>query len=158
MAMDSCGWPCPLATAATRVGLVRFMTRNVAMRTLGPERQREYHAGLSRPSTTRTVLAYLQLLPKTAYQNLAVERFDDVPLTVVYSGNTRKPEGEETEADVVVWHRETMRDMAELASRSTRGRGPVVIEGATHQSITIDEAYVSQVLEEITRVLDMTTG
>jgi len=155
LAIETCGWMCGAATAATRLGLVRFMTRSAGKRTLGPERQREYHAGMSRGATTRTVIGYLQFLPKTAYQNIDVSTFDDTPLTIVYSGDTRKPEGEETEADVVAWHRETMGDMAELAGRSTRGRGPIVIDGATHMTITVDEAHVSQVLQEIARVVDM---
>jgi pimeloyl-ACP methyl ester carboxylesterase len=155
LAIETCGWMCGAATAATKVGLVRFMTRNAGKRTLGAERQRQYHAGMSQAATTRTVLAYLHFLPKTAYQNIDATTFDDTPLTIVYSGNTRKPEGEETEEDVVEWHRETMRDMAGLASRSTMGHGPVVIEGATHQSITIDHAYVEKVLAEIARVVEL---
>ncbi|MDH3732318.1 MAG: alpha/beta hydrolase [Gemmatimonadota bacterium] len=154
MAIEGCGWKCPAASAATRVGLVRFASRNAGRRTLGERRQRLYNAGLSRQSTARTLVGYLDLLPKTAYQNLDSTDFGDVPLTVVYSGNTREPVGDETEADVVRWHREVLVDMARLASGSTRGRGPVVIEGATHQSIVTEEKYVEPVLEEIRRVVN----
>ncbi len=40
-----------------------------------------------------------------------------------------------------------------LASRSTRGRRPVLVEGATHQSIVTQEPYVRPVIEEILRIV-----
>lgn len=156
MAMTGCGWQCTLTSLATRVGLVRFVSRNAARRTLGDARQRVYCAGMSRQSAARTLVGYLTLLPMTAHQNLDATDFGDVPLTVVYSGDTRNPEDEETEADVARWHEEVLEDMAELAARSSRGIGPIVVEGATHQSIVIEEAHVAPVLEEIRRVVRMT--
>lgn len=149
MAIESCGWKCGLTSAATRLGVVRFAARKAGRNTLGEERQRLYHAGLSRQSAARTLMGYLEALPRTAHQNLESTDFDDRPLVVVYSGDTRRPEGDETEADVARWHRDVLDDMAQLAAGSARGRGPVVVEGATHQSIVTEPAHVEQVLREI---------
>ncbi len=154
LAIDRCGWRCGLGSFATRVGAVRFFNRNAGRRTLGEERQAEFHAGISRQSNLRTVLAYLAYLPKTAYQNLAAEGFDDVLLTLLSSDDNRAPEGEETEEDVRLWYQAVQRHLADLASQSTRGRGPIVVEGATHQSIVTDEQHVQPVVEEILRIVN----
>ena len=155
-AIEGCGWKCVAASVATRLGLVRFATRNAGRNTLSAERQALYHAGLSRQTTTRTVIGYLDLLPKTAWQNIDSDDFQDIPLTVVYSSDTRRPEGDETEDDVARWHREVLADMETLAARSTRGRGPVVIEGATHTSIVTDTRFIGPVIEEIRYVARLT--
>jgi hypothetical protein len=107
---------------------------------------------VSQPRTARTLTGYISFFPTPAYETLAVDDFGDVPLTVILSGNTRNPEDDETEEDVAAWHEEFSQYLADLAARSTRGRGPVVVDSATHTSITLDPDYADQVVREILEV------
>jgi pimeloyl-ACP methyl ester carboxylesterase len=155
LAIDGCGWQCGLASTAAYLGLVRLAARKAGTRLMDEETNAIYRAGLARPRTVTAILGSLKALPKTAYQVAAAERFGDVPLTVLYSENTRKPEGEETEADVAAWHAATLERMGELAARSSRGTGPVVIPDTTHMSITLAPAAVESVAAEIRNVSAM---
>jgi len=87
-----------------------------------------------------------------------VDDLDALPLSIIYSGNTRGPEGKETEADVAAWHAETLEDMRALAARSTRGTGPVVVDSATHSSIVLAPEYARIVAAEILRLRSQLGG
>ncbi|MDH4045541.1 MAG: alpha/beta hydrolase [Gemmatimonadota bacterium] len=157
-AITSCGWTCWAATAATRTGLVRLLVRSLGSRYMADEVVAAYRAGMARPFTVTTFAAYLTFLPKTAWQQRRVEDLGDLPLSIVYSGNTRRPEGDETEADVAAWHAETLEDMRALAARSTRGTGPLVVDSATHSSIVLAPEYARTVAAEILRVRALLGG
>ncbi|HVT59475.1 MAG TPA: alpha/beta hydrolase [Thermoanaerobaculia bacterium] len=147
-----CGPKCAVAWLATRLGVTRLAAKMVG-KSLPPTLRAWYRFGLAQPAAAATIVGYLELLPKTAYQVLAVDNYRDLPLTVVYSEKTRRPEGAETERDVEAWHARTLDLMRQLAGRSTRGRGPVVVGGATHGSVLAAE-HARTVAAEIERLVE----
>lgn len=153
MAMTGCGYKCTLARLSTALGATRLATHLIKATTLSPTFRAQYRSGLARPSAAATIVGYLELLPKTAYQVLAVTGYRNLPFTVIYSEKTRKPEGKETEHDVEVWHAHVLDKMRELVALSTRGRGPVVVNGATHSSVLAPQ-YLPLVAGEIERLVD----
>lgn len=153
-AIDSCGWTCPVAEIAARLGLVRLALRGYESKYFDVDLTEHYRAGMARPATLNTIASYLAYVPQTAYQLLAIESFGDLPLLVLYSANTRKPVDDETEDDVARWHQKTLEKMGELAGRSTRGEGPIVIPDATHSSVVLESNAVERVVAEIWRVVE----
>lgn len=75
-----------------------------------------YLAGLSRAGALRAMAGAFAFIAKSAFQSRDARSFGDVPLTVIYSGNTRKPEGPETLADVAAWHALTLDRMRALVA------------------------------------------
>ena len=154
LAIDDCGWKCGAGAAAARTGLVRLAMRmaGAGSKTLTPAENARYRAEMSRPSSLRAAVGSLVFLPKSALQARDARGFGDVPVTVVYSGDTRKPEGDETPADVARWHARTLERMRELAAGSSRGRGPVVVPGATHVSVVTQPAGIGAIVAETLRL------
>ena len=154
LATDDCGWKCAAAAAAARTGLERLTMRvaGAGSTTLSPAENARYRAEMSRPSSLRAAVGSLVFLPKSALQARDARDFGHVPVTVVYSGDTRKPEGEETAADVARWHARTLERMRQLAAGSSRGRGPVVVPGATHVSVVMQPAGIGAIVAETLRL------
>lgn len=155
-AIESCGWTCGVGSAVARLGLMRLIMGGYESRHFDDATTRRYRAGMTRPESVATIASYLKFLPRTAHQlmDLSSSDYGNVPLVVLYSEKTRRPEGEETDADVADWHQAVLSDMAELAAQSSRGRGPIVVPDATHTSVVLAEDAVAQVLGEIVAVLD----
>jgi pimeloyl-ACP methyl ester carboxylesterase len=156
--LTGCGPQCTAAWLATRLGVTRLAAHWAGSRSMTPTLKAWYRFGLAQPSTAATIIGYLALLPKTAYQVLAVGDYHDLPLTIIYSEKTRRPEGTETEHDVEVWHARTLDLMRQWVGRSTRGRGPIVVEGATHTSVVLAPEHARTVALEIERLVEAARG
>jgi pimeloyl-ACP methyl ester carboxylesterase len=154
LAIAGCGWKCSVATWATRLGLTRVLTQFMPARRMSPQIHRLYRVGLAQPAAAATLIASLEFLPKTAYQVLAVPGYGTLPLTILNSGALRRPEGSETPHDVEVWHQGYLDLMRQIAAGSSRGRGPIVVPGATHSSIVLDSEHARTVIAEIERIVD----
>jgi pimeloyl-ACP methyl ester carboxylesterase len=153
LGLSGCGYKCLVARLATDLGVTRLATHLIKATLMSPTFKARYRSGLAQPAAAATIVGYLELLPKTAYQVLAVTDYRDLPFTVIYTEKTRKPEGKETEHDVEVWHAHVLDKMRELVALSTRGRGPVIVNGATHSSILTPQ-YVLIVAGEIERLVE----
>jgi pimeloyl-ACP methyl ester carboxylesterase len=152
MRIDGCGWRCGAGAAAQRLGVIRLATRNVGKKNYTPDEAREYRMGLRRPPHLPTSLATLAFLPKSAVQTRNARDFGDVPVTVMYSENTRGPSGKETTEDVARWHAATLDSMRVLAGGSSRGRGPVVLPGVTHVTMVLEERARGMIAAEVLRL------
>ena len=157
LAISSCGYKCTVARLATEFGVTRLATHLIKATLMSPSFKAWYRSGLAEPAAAATIVGYLEVLPKTAYQVLAVTDYRDLPFTVIYTEKTRKPEGKETEQDVEVWHAHALDQMRQLVARSTDGRGPVVVKGATHSSILTPQ-FAPIVAGEIERLVDAKRG
>ena len=151
-AMTTCGAKCGVAAAAAAIGLTRVASHWAGTKWLTQEENAIYKAGISRPRTTRAIIGSLVFLPKSAVQVRRATDFGDLPVTVLFSEKTRKPEGKETVDDVRAWHALKLRQMSQLLEGSTAARGPIVVPGATHTSILFDSAAVRIVAAEILRL------
>ncbi len=139
MAGTDCGATCYLAGALSYVGIPRIaahlmITGRVS---LTPEERDLYIAGLGRPSTVMATVAYLNAVPKVAYQDRDVKSFGDTPVITFDSTLPRDPEGKETVADVKVWKKGQLAFLGALSAKSTRGVGPVHIPNASHSSMVM---------------------
>jgi pimeloyl-ACP methyl ester carboxylesterase len=143
MAMDrpDCSSACPAARIAGELGMTRLIPLmfGVGKKNLPPNMIAAYHAGLARPVSARTTVAYLGALPKTAYENLDVKTFGKVPVLLFSSSNPRKPEGKETIADVELWHTNYLAYLASLAAKSEHAAAPIVVPDSDHASMVMGE-------------------
>jgi pimeloyl-ACP methyl ester carboxylesterase len=153
LGIDGCGAKCALGVVAQRTGLIRFATRSVGSRNYSPEEAVEYRQGLRKPSHLPTSLASLSYSPKTGVQTRAARAFGDLPLTILYSADTRETARGESEEELSRWHAATLDSMRVLATGSTRGRGPIVIPGVTHVTIVLDSASRALIVNEVMRMV-----
>jgi pimeloyl-ACP methyl ester carboxylesterase len=152
MRINSCGWTCAAASGATRLGVTRVAARKAGKKNLTPEEARVYRLGLHRPRTNRTLLGTLHYLPKSAIQTRAARSFGSVPVTIMYSENTRPPTGKETADSVAHWHAATLDSMRVLLQGTTQPRGPIVVPGVTHTTMVLDEKARALIVGEVMRM------
>ncbi len=152
--ITGCGWRCAAAVVAGNLGLARLALHLVfpGTKQFSARENAMYLAGLSRARALRAMAGALAFLPKSAIEFRDARSFGDTPLTVIYSGNTRKPSGAETPADVAAWHALTLDRMRGLVAGSTRGRGPLIVPGVTHTSLVFDSASVALIASEVLRL------
>jgi pimeloyl-ACP methyl ester carboxylesterase len=108
-----------------------------------------YRAGLSRPSYSSTVAAQYAALPRTAYENMEVGGFGNVPVLLLNSSEPREPEGKETPEDVRRWRNGYLSYLASIAAKSGHGVGPIEIPNSTHKSLVLGQAQADLVVMEI---------
>jgi hypothetical protein len=97
-------------------------------------------------------MAVVAFLPKTAVQLKHATQFGDLPVTVFFSANTRKPSGNETDADVAKWHERKLTQMRQLLQGSTFPRGPIVVPNVTHTSMVLAPESVRLITGEVLRI------
>jgi pimeloyl-ACP methyl ester carboxylesterase len=153
LAMTSCGWQCSAASAVARLGAVRIPARKAGRRNFDADDGQVYRAGLVRPSAVRATVGSMLFIPKTAVQTRRAVQFGDLPVTVLFSENTREPQGEETVADVARWHALKLTQMGELLTGTSRARGPVVVPNVTHVTVIFDSAAVRSIAAEVLRLI-----
>jgi pimeloyl-ACP methyl ester carboxylesterase len=147
-----CGWKCSAAWVAGFVGLSRIGAHWAGTKWLTDDENAIYKAALARPRTVEAIVNTVILIPRTAVQTKAARSFGSVPISIFYSEKTRRPSGGETENDVRVWHDKKLDQMRTLLRGTTNGRGPFVVPGATHTSVTFDSAAVRSIAEEVRRL------
>jgi pimeloyl-ACP methyl ester carboxylesterase len=140
MLATDCGIACRAAGLATFFGVTRLATMAIrGGKNLSGEPLQEYRAGLARPDAARTLLATLDAVPKTAYEDLDVKSFGHVPVLLFTLTEPRKPEGKETVEDVKVWRVGYRAYLSSLAAKSSAARGPVDIPNSSHTSMVMGE-------------------
>ena len=146
----ACGWKCTAAAVAARVGLVRLAARKAGSINFTNDENARYGAGLAHARTMRTVMGTLEFLPKSAIEMRESQEFGDVPITIIYSA-TRKPEEGESLADVDKWHALTMDRMRGILRGTTHGRGPIVVPGTNHITLTTSLPALATITTETIR-------
>jgi pimeloyl-ACP methyl ester carboxylesterase len=144
MALSPCDWTCRLGWIAGILGAPRIAIPLIHLGAHGfaghPDELAEYRQGLARTATPAVTASFFAMVPKTAWQCADVKNFGDRPVLVVASSDPRQPEGSETPHDVTVWTVGQRRYFADLARKSSRGKGPVIVPHSTHGSMTIGPA------------------
>ncbi|HXO20031.1 MAG TPA: alpha/beta hydrolase [Thermoanaerobaculia bacterium] len=150
-AMQASGGGAPyfLATAAGYLGVTRLVALSAPGKSFSGEARAQYKTGLGRPDTLATSMACLAALPKTAYEIMDVKSLGDTPVLVFYSSEPRQPEGNETAADVKVWHQGYLAYLASLAAMSSQGIGPIEVPGSSHKSMVLGEEQAAVVAKSI---------
>jgi pimeloyl-ACP methyl ester carboxylesterase len=149
-------WVDTLASAAARVGVVRFLFRDLFEGKGYPaDEVAVTRARLARPAATRALASTVRHLPVTAQQTRDNRDLGDIPLRVVYSsrfdevGTSFESEQERREfiaASIAAWNA--------LRKLSTRGREPVMVDGANHVSLVRDDRYWPQAIAVILDVVE----
>jgi pimeloyl-ACP methyl ester carboxylesterase len=141
MALPECGWRCVTGRIAGHLAVTRILSHFSGAKAFAGNAPAlaQYRAGMARSSMIGTVGAYLDVLPKTAWQCLDVRSFGSLPILMVATSATRQPEGKETAQDVIAWHERYLRHLAGIAAKSSRGEGPIVIADATHSLVVLQE-------------------
>jgi pimeloyl-ACP methyl ester carboxylesterase len=149
-------WVDALAAGAARVGLVRRMYRNLMKNRGYPEAEvAETKAMLVRPQAVRALASTMRHLPVTNAQTRAVRTLGDIPLAVVYSSKFDEYETHfESEAERQEFRAESFAHWNYLKGLSSRGREPVMIDGANHLTMVRDDKHWPQVVEVILDVVD----
>lgn len=146
---QDCDATCRIAAVATFLGIVRVTSFSAGRRSFDEATRRVYRASLSRPANLQTTIASLNAVVKTAYEDMDIRGFGDVPVLVVASSNPRQPEGKETTEDVKKWRVGQLAYLAALAAKSSRGSGPMVIGDSTHTTMVMGESQSSELAREI---------
>lgn len=149
-------WVDVLASSAARLGMTRWVFRNLFSGKGFPEREvAETRAMISRPAAVRALASTLRHLPVTSAQTRASGDLGDLPLAVVYTSKFDEYgthfESEAEREEFLVRSVEYWEGLVELSSR---GRGPIVIEGANHLTVIRDDRFWPQAVEVILEVVE----
>jgi pimeloyl-ACP methyl ester carboxylesterase len=141
MELPSCNILCVVSGIAGHLGATRIASHLTGKKSFAgnPLALAQYRAGVSRNSAGRTAAAYLGALPKTAFECMDIQSFDSLPILMLASSELRRPEGKETEQDVITWRDGYRRYLASVAAKSSHGEGPIVIPNSTHSSIVLQQ-------------------
>jgi pimeloyl-ACP methyl ester carboxylesterase len=150
------GWIEPVARFAARVGLVRWMYRDLMEGKGYPAREvAETRARLALPDAVESLASTIRHLPLTAVQTRANRSLGDIPVVVVRSENFDEAGVVfDDEAERQQFRDESMAAWDALVALSTDGRGPVVIPGANHITMVRDDAHWGWVVDAIREVVD----
>lgn len=152
LAITSCGWKCGTARGVARLGLVRFAARKAGRKRLSDSAAKAYRANVARPRVVNAAVGTLAFLPKTGVQTRQATQFGELPVTVLFTENTREPVGKETPLDVEKWHALKLEQMRTLLKGTTRGRGPLIVPGATHMSVLFEPQSAHLIADETLRL------
>jgi pimeloyl-ACP methyl ester carboxylesterase len=149
-------WVDGLASAAARLGLVRWMYRNLWKDKGYPDEEvAETRALIARPRAVRALASTMRHMPVTGALTRRNRSLGDIPLKVVYSSKfdeygTRFESDEERHE----FRAESFAFWNELVGLSSRGREPVMIDGANHMTMVRDDRYWPQVVTVILEIVD----
>lgn len=150
------GWVDTLASVAARLGVVRWMYRDLFKGKGYPDGEvAATRARMVVPSAVRALASTVRHLPVTSAQTRANDSLGELPVAVVYTsrfdevGTSFDSEAERREFRAVyIAHWEF------LASLSTRGGPPIVVEGANHITLIRDDDYWPLAVEVILDTVD----
>jgi pimeloyl-ACP methyl ester carboxylesterase len=155
--INGCGWKCGAMAGAANLGLGRLSARiaGAGSKTLSEPEVAQYRAGLAHARTMSATMGVLMFLPKSAVEAREARQFGNVPMTVIYSADTRKAQGRETANDVAAWHAATLDSMRVLLQGTTHPRGPIVVPGVTHTTVALDSGSVRIIAGETMRLVHL---
>jgi pimeloyl-ACP methyl ester carboxylesterase len=149
MEASDCDYTCYAAGLATAVGVTRLASLALGHKALDERTRSIYQAYLTRPATLMTTLASLGAATKTAYECMDVREFGKTPVLTFASTQTREPESNETIEDVKRWQVHQRAYLADLAAKSTRGGGLVIVPHSTHSSMVLGKEQAAFVVRAI---------
>jgi len=153
-----CGNRCHVVTAATHLGLVRFMLSTVDLLEdpLYPSGAAEaYAARMAHPSNARTPMALGRYITRIVYQTRDNTSLADLPTMAIYSTGFGSLLGSDQSTEdrarslgehVAAWERTT--------ATSNHNMGVRAIEGANHIAIVGHEEYAIQVASHVQDMID----
>lgn len=97
----------------------------------------QYRAATARTSAAGVSLAYLDALPRIAWQVLDARLPSALPVLILASQIDPPPDADETAADMAKWRKAQLAYFATLTARSRDGTGPVIIAGASHSAMVM---------------------
>jgi pimeloyl-ACP methyl ester carboxylesterase len=145
------GWVDTLASVAARLGVVRWMYRDLFEGKGYPESEvAATRARIATPAAVRALASTVRHLPITAAQTRANVGLGDLPVAVVYSSKFDEVGTHfESEAERQEFRAASIAHWEYLAGLSERGGAPILIEGANHVSLIRDDRYWPLVVEII---------
>ncbi|MFQ5528550.1 MAG: hypothetical protein ACE5GX_20130, partial [Thermoanaerobaculia bacterium] len=148
--------PAAGSALAARFGFFRFQNRAIMSNESYPaEVVPEIRAHLGSPSAAYATIGYLKNVSPTCHQTLRNDDLADLPVVLLHSTDFGIEEAETPE----IRQRRTDRrnrilaGFRELAELSSRGRGPIPVEGSNHESLIMYERYAGRVTAAIFDVL-----
>jgi pimeloyl-ACP methyl ester carboxylesterase len=152
------GWVDVAASIAARVGIVRWMYRDLFEGKGYPDNEvAATRARMALPAAARALASTVRHLPVTTAQTRVNVSLGDLPVAVVYTskfdeiGTHFESEAERQDfraAYIAYWEY--------VSGLSQRGSAPIVIEGANHLSLIRDDRYwplaVEVILEQVKEV------
>jgi pimeloyl-ACP methyl ester carboxylesterase len=156
MAVPDCDIRCNLAEAAAFLGVTRLIVQVDGIgRDMDDDRMRnEYLAQLVRPAQARALAATLETTTKSAYEMMAVKSFGDTPVLVLTSSRPHERGSDETPTQFQSARNEQLAWYATLARMSSRGKGPVIIQGTNHAGMVVTKKGAAETAAAITDFLD----
>ena len=150
------GWIEPVARLAARVGLVRWMYRDLLEGKGYPAPEvAETRARLALPDAVEALASVIRHLPVTAVQTRANRSLGEIPVVVVRSENFDEAGVSfEDEAERQQFRDESMAAWDALVALSSDGRGPVVIPGANHITMVRDDAHWGYLVDAVRDVVE----
>ena len=150
------GWIEPVSRFATRVGLVRWMYRDLMEDKGYPAHEvAETRARLALPNAVEALTSVVRHLPVTAVQTRANRDLGDIPVVVVRSENFDEVGVSfDDEAERQQFRDESMAAWDALVALSSDGRGPVVIPGANHITMVRDDAHWGHIVDAVRDVVE----
>lgn len=148
-------WVDVLASGAARVGLVRRMYRNLMKDKGYPEKEvAETKAMLVTPQAVRALASTMRYLPVTDAQTRENRSLGDIPLAVIYSSKFDEYGTHfESDEERQQFRTESFAHWDYLVGLSSRGWGPIEIEGANHLTMVRDDRYWPDAVEVILEVV-----
>ncbi|MFQ5528454.1 MAG: alpha/beta fold hydrolase [Thermoanaerobaculia bacterium] len=151
-----CNWHCTAAALVARVGFFRLQNRAIMSNESYPATVvPEIRAHLGSPSAAYATIGYLKNVSPTCHQTLRNDDLADVPVVVLHSTDFRIEEAETPEIRQrrIDRRNRILAGFRELTELSSRGRGPIPVEGSNHESIIMYERHADQVTAAILDVL-----
>ena len=155
MAAPDCDISCHLAEAAAFVGVTRFLVQTGGIaRGTDSRMHSEYLAQLVRPAQARAFSATLETTTKSAFEMMDVKSFGDTPVLVLTSSQPHERGPDQTPDQYQNWRNEQLAWYATLARMSSRGKGPVIIQGTNHAGMVATKRGAAESGAAITNFLD----
>ncbi len=159
----TCGWRCPVARLLASLGVFRRMYAGIMT---NPEYPAvvlpQTRALLGTPAATYAWTNVMARIGRTAVQTMANDDLDAVLLVILRSQDFGLDEDvdEETLQRRRARRQRILAGMREILDLSSRSRGPIVVEGSNHESISMYDrhaAVVSGEIDEIVRSITLST-
>jgi pimeloyl-ACP methyl ester carboxylesterase len=150
------GWVDTAGSLAARVGLTRWLFRDLFEDKDYPEREiLETRARMALPSAAAALASTIRHLPVTSEQTKQNTDLGDIPLIVIRSTNFDEVGTSfEDEEERQQFRRDSINGWDRLASLSTRSRSPVVVKDANHITLVRSDTHWPALVAAIEQVVN----
>ncbi len=151
-----CDWQCASAALLARLGAFRFINRGIMSNESYPTAVvPEIRSHIGAPSAARVTIGYLKNVSATCHQTLDNDDLGDLPVVVLHSTDWRIEEAENPEVRQrrIARRERILAGSRAIAELSSRGRGPIPVDGANHESLILYERYAARVSQAVRAVV-----